>query len=382
MDPGMYTSTVAGRPITVGRGDAAYTAFAPAPIPRTLELSSEAVYLLSEASLALGALAGVGGRLPNPHVLIQPYLRREAVASTRIEGTQSTLSEVLSAEAQSLVETEDQREVLNYVRALESGLRRLPSLPLSKRLIREIHGELLRGVRGQERTPGEFRRTQNWIGGSNPSNALFVPPPVDLLEEALDDFELFLHQDIQLPILVRCALAHYQFETIHPFVDGNGRLGRLLIIFYLVERGVIPQPLLYLSAYFERNRDEYVACLQGVRERGDLDSWISFFLRAVTTQARSAVDSADSLLGLREEFRGRLRQVRARGQAVDAAEALIANPFVTAPHLSRTLEVTRQGAQYVIASLERAGIVEAVKGEFRPALYVSSEVLSVLQRDD
>ena len=206
--------------------------------------------------------------------------------------------------------------------------------------------------------------------------------PVDLLEDALDDFELFLHEDVRLPILVRCALAHFQFETIHPFLDGNGRLGRLLIVFYLVERGAIGQPLLYLSAYFERNRDEYVACLQGVRERGDLDSWISFFLRAVTTQARSAVDSADSLLGLRDEFRDRLRQARARGQAVDAAEALIANPFVTAPYLARTLDVTRQGAQYVIASLERARIVEPVKGEFRPALYVANEVLTVLQRDD
>ncbi|MGZ4317479.1 MAG: Fic family protein [Gaiellaceae bacterium] len=382
MDPAAYTALEIGRPIIVGRGDAAYTAFAPAPILRALELSAQAVYLLSEADLALGALAGVGGRLPNPHILIQPYLRREAVASTRIEGTQSTLSEVLSAEAQSLVETEDQREVLNYVRALEAGLRRLPTLPLSKRLIREIHGELLRGVRGQERTPGEFRRTQNWIGGSNPTNALFVPPPVELLEDALDDFERFLHEDLQLPILVRCALAHFQFETIHPFLDGNGRLGRLLIVFYLVERGAIGEPLLYLSAYFERNRDEYVACLQGVRERGDIDSWISFFLRGVATQARSAVDSADSLLALREEFRGRLRQARARGQAVDAAEALIANPFVTAPTLSRTLNVTRQGAQYVIASLERAGIVEPMKGESRPALYVANEVLSVLQRDD
>lgn len=382
MNGDAYVASEIGRPITIGRGDAAYTGFAPAPIPRTLQLSPEVVFLLSEADLALGALAGVGSRLPNPHVVIQPYLRREAVASTRIEGTQSTLSEVLSAEAQSLVETEDQREVLNYVRALESGLRRLPTLPLSKRLIREIHGELLRGVRGQERTPGEFRRTQNWIGGSNPSNALFVPPPVGLLEAALDDFESFLQEDVQLPILVRCALAHFQFETIHPFLDGNGRLGRLLIVFYLVERGAISQPLLYVSTYFERNREEYVACLQGVRERGDLNSWISFFLRAVTTQARSAIDCADSLLRLREEFRARLREVRARGQAVDAAEALIANPYVTAPGLARTLDVTRQGAQYVIASLERAGIVVPVQGDFRPALYVANEVLRVLQQDD
>ncbi len=382
MDAAAYTAPRIGRPMVVGRGDAAYTAFAPAPIPRAVELTPETVYLLSEADRALGALAGVGGRLPNPHILIQPYLRREAVASTRIEGTQSTLSEVLSAEAQSLVETEDQREVLNYVRALETGLRRLPTLPLSKRLIREIHGELLRGVRGQERTPGEFRRTQNWIGGSNPSNALFVPPPADLLEDALDDLESFLHEDVQLPILVRCALAHFQFETIHPFLDGNGRLGRLLIVFYLVERGAIGQPLLYLSAYFERKREAYVARLQGVRERGEVDSWLSFFLRGVATQAKSAIDSADALLRLREEFRDRLRHARARGQAVDAAEALIANPFVTAPNLSRTLNVTRQGAQYVIASLDRAGIIAPVRGDARPALYVANEVLDVLQRDD
>lgn len=382
MDPANYAAPEVGRAIVVGRGAAAYTAFAPAPIPRTLALSPETVYLLSEADRALGALDGVGGRLPNPHILIQPYLRREAVASTRIEGTQSTLSEVLSAEAQALVETEDQREVLNYVRALEAGLRRLPSLPLSKRLIREIHGELLRGVRGQERTPGEFRRTQNWIGGTNPSNALFVPPPVELLENALDDFESFLHEDVELPILVRCALAHLQFETIHPFLDGNGRLGRLLIVFYLVERGAIGQPLLYLSAYFERNRDEYVACLQGVRERGNLEAWLAFFFRGVAIQARSAVDSADSLLRLRDEFRRRLREARARGQAVDAAEALISNPFVTAPNLARMLGVTRQGAQYVIATLERAGVLVSVQDDRRPALFVAREVLDVLQRDD
>jgi fido (protein-threonine AMPylation protein) len=184
---------------------------------------------LSEADRAVGALAGLGARLPNPHLLIRPYLRREAVASTRIEGTQSSLSDVLSAEAQLLVETEDQREVLNYVRAFEHGLVRLPSLPLSKRLIREMHAELLARVRGEEATPGEFRRSQNWLGGTNPSNALFVPPPVDLLEDALDDFEAFLHDDLRIPLLVRCALAHFQFETIHPFLDGNGRLGRLLV---------------------------------------------------------------------------------------------------------------------------------------------------------
>jgi Fic family protein len=382
MDPAHYVAPDVGQPIRVGQGDAAYWAFAPRPISREVALSAATVFELSEADRAVGALAGLGARLPNPHLLIRPYLRREAVASTRIEGTQSSLSDVLSAEAQLRVETEDQREVLNYVRALEHGLRRLPTLPLSKRLIREMHAELLAGVRGEERTPGEFRRSQNWIGGTNPSNALFVPPPVELLEDALDDFEAFLHQDLRVPLLVRCALVHFQFETIHPFLDGNGRLGRLLIVFYLIERGVLTQPLLYLSAYFERNRDQYVGALQGVRERGEMDNWISFFVRGVTVQANSAIDAADALLRLREDFRGRLRQARARGQAADAADALIGNPFVTVPQLVQTLGVTRQGAQYVISSLERAGIVESVPGETRPALHVAREVLDVLQRDD
>jgi Fic family protein len=381
VDPDRYAAPLIGRPLRVGQGDASYWAFAPAPIPRQVELSASTILELSEADRAVGALAGLGGQLPNPHILISPYLRREAVASTRIEGTQSTLSEVLSAEAQLRVETEDQREVLNYVRALERGLLRLQELPLSKRLIREMHGELMRGVRGEERTPGEFRRSQNWIGGTNPSDALFVPPPVDLLEDALDDLERFLHEEVPLPVLVRCALAHFQFETIHPFLDGNGRLGRLLIVFYLVERGVLGQPLLYLSAYFERNRDEYVNALQGVRERGDINGWIAFFVRGLTVQARSAVESADALLRLREEFRARLRQAGARGQAVDASEALIGNPFVTAPQLAQLLNVTRQGAQYVISSLERARIVQPVEGKSRPALYVAQEVLDVLERD-
>lgn len=329
----------------------------------------------------MGSLAGLGSRLPNPHLLIQPYLRREAVASTSIEGTQSTLGEVLSAEAQSRVTTEDQREVLNYVRALERGVQLLSDLPLSKRLVREMHVELLRGVRGERHTPGEFRRTQNWIGGRNPSEALFVPPPVDRLEDVLDDFEAFLHEDVALPVLVRCALAHFQFETTHPFLDGNGRLGRLLIVFYLVERGVLQQPLLYLSAYFERNRQAYVDALQAARERGELDGWIDFFVQGVAEQARAARVSAESLLRLREEFRARLHAAGARGSAIDAADGLIGNPYVTVPGLARSLGVSRQGARYAIGSLERAGVLEEVATNARPTLYVARSVLDLLQSD-
>lgn len=381
MNPADYRAPEIGAPVRIGRGDASYWAFAPASIPRELALSPSTVFRLSEADRAVGSLAGLGARLPNPHLLIQPYLRREAVASTRIEGTQSTLSEVLSAEAQLRVTTEDQREVLNYVRALERGIERLPELPLSKRLIREMHAELLRGVRGQEGTPGEFRRTQNWIGGRNPTDALFVPPPADRLEDALDDFEAFLHEDVELPILVKCALAHFQFETIHPFLDGNGRLGRLLVVFHLVERGVLPQPLLYLSAFFERNRDAYVGALQGVRERGELDEWIAFFVEGIAEKAHAALTSAESLLRLREEFRTRLRDAGARGSAIDAAEGLIGNPFVTAPRLARELGVSRQGARHVISSLERVGIIDEVTTRARPALFVARSVLDVLEAD-
>jgi Fic family protein len=381
MDPSRYQAPQIGTAITVGRGETSYVAFAPAELPREVGLSAAAVFELSEADRALGALSRLAARLPNPHLLIQPYLRREAVASTRIEGTQSSLSDVLSAEAQFRPETADRREVLNYVRAMELGLRELESLPLSTRLIRMMHSELLHDVRGQERTPGEFRTSQNWIGGTGPASALYVPPPPTLLPDALTDLERFFHEDIRLPILVRCALIHFQFETIHPFLDGNGRLGRLLIVFYLVEREVLQQPLLYLSSYFERNRDAYVAHLQAVRERGELDSWIQFFARGVREQANSAVETADRLLALRDVYRERLRSARARGQVVDATEALLGNPFVTVPQLAKTLEMTRQGAQHVIGSLERAGIVQQVHGEQRPALYVARDVLEILQSE-
>lgn len=381
MDPAKYRSRRAGSVVAVGRGEARYHAFHPAAIPRGLDLDADLVLALSEADQALGRLTSLGRLLPNPHVLIQPYLRREAVASTRIEGTQSSLSDVLSAEAQLLPETPDRREVLNYVRAFELGLERLGSLPLSNRLLRDMHAELLRGVRGQERTPGEFRRSQNWIGGRGRSDAGFVPPPAEVLPEVLSDFERFLHEEPALPVLIRCALLHYQFETIHPFLDGNGRLGRLLVVFFLVERGALSQPLLYLSAYLERHREEYVERLQSVREEGDYESWVTFFLRGVAQQGAAAVRTAESLVQLNTDFRDRLRRIRARGQAVDAAERLIGNPYVAAPRLAEALGLTRQGAQYVIASLERAGIVSPVPNT-RPALHVATEVLDVLQRDE
>lgn len=376
-----YRSARSGRVVRIGSGDAAYQAFEPEPLPTSLTFEDVLVTTLSEADHSLGRLAGIGRQLPDPHILIRPYLRREAVSSTRIEGTQSTLGEVLAAEAQHLPETPDTREVLNDVRAFELGLERLRSLPLSLRLIREIHAELMRDVRGAERDPGEFRRTQNWIGGRGPSDAVYVPPPASSLPGHLAALERFMHADVRMPVLVRSALIHYQFETIHPFLDGNGRLGRLLVVFYLVERGVLPQPLLYLSAYLERERDEYVRRLQAVRQDGDYEGWVSFFVTGAAVQAEAALRSAEALLRLSADFRDRLRAIRARGSAIDAAEALIGNPFVTAPRLAETLGVTRQGALYVIAKLEQGGIVVADPRGQRSRLYVANEVLQVLESD-
>lgn len=240
----------------------------------------------------------------------------------------------------------------------------------------------MRGARGSERTPGEFRRTQNWIGGGGPGDAPFVPPPPYLLDEVLGDFENYLHESPTLPLLIRTALIHYQFETIHPFLDGNGRLGRLLIVFYLVERGALPQPLLYLSAFLERHRSEYVEHLQAVREHGQYEPWVAFFLRGVTAQAGAAVRATESLLALASEFRDRLRRARARGVAVEAVEGLVGNPYITVPRLAATMGITRQGAAHVIDTLEKARIVSPVSTTARPNLYVAGEVLAVLQRDD
>jgi len=311
--------------------------------------------------MALGRLAGAGRLLPNPHLLLTPYILREAVSSSRIEGTRTSLSEVLSAQAEGDVRSEEVREVQNYVGALELGLARLATLPISKRLAAEIHERLLIGVRGREKTPGEFRRIQNFIGSpeDRPQTATFVPPPPgEEMERALADWERFHHEEVAMPLLVRCALLHYQFETIHPFLDGNGRLGRLLIVFFLNEQKALPSPLLYLSSYFEQHRSEYADLLQSTRERGTLEDWIRFFLHGVEVQAIDAVERAERLVDLREGYRRDLAGSRSRaGEVVDR---LFDNPFVTAPRVARELGISNQGAQYLLAQLEVARIIRPI----------------------
>ena len=276
MDASLYVDGTFGElRLVPGLG---YQAYHSRPLPQSVELAPSTVVCLADAEAALGRLAGAGRLLPNPHLLIRPYLLREALSSARIEGTQASLLGVLEAEAEERQYTPDIEEVLNYVLAMEKGLDRLDRIPLSLRLVREMHAILLSGVRGQERRPGEVRTSQNWIGppGSTLKTASFVPPPPGEVGRLLSDWEGFVHQNRAIPVLVQSGLLHYQFETIHPFLDGNGRMGRLLIVFHLVIRDRLPQPLLYLSSYFERHRDEYYSKLQGVRERGILTPGCAF----------------------------------------------------------------------------------------------------------
>jgi Fic family protein len=364
-----------------GPGRWGFYRFVPEPIPRTLSLDSDTILALSAADTALGRLAGAGRLLPNPHLLVNPYVTREAVASSRIEGTQASLSEVLEASATGLsTPGSDVQEVQNYIGAFNSGLRLLQTMPLCLRLIREVHAVLMERVRGQERSPGEFRSTPNWIGSptDNPDNATYVPPLPDEMGQLLDDLERFLNEDVRLPVLVRCGLAHYQFETIHPFLDGNGRLGRLLCVFYLVQQELLPQPLLYLSAYFETHRSEYYDRLQAVRERGQLQEWLQFFLTAVAHQATDAVERAERLADLREEYRRGLATTRSR--ASEVVELLMANPFVTVRNVQSELDITQPGALNLLRGLERRGWLREMGaiGRGGRVVWVAPEILAVI----
>lgn len=356
-----------------------YLAFVPAPLPPDLVYDADLVLALSRADAALSELSGLGRRLPNPHLLIAPYVRREAVLSSRIEGTKASLSDLL------LDEVEDERppdadvkEVRQYVEALEYGIQRMRELPISLRLVCEIHERLMSGVRGGHATPGEFRRSQNWIGppGSTPTTAPYVPPPPDRLMETLSNWELFLHERGRFPDLVQCALMHEQFEAIHPFLDGNGRLGRLLIPLFLIERGRLYQPVLYLSAYFEAHRHEYYDSLQRVRTEGDWGGWLRFFLAGVEDTAREAVSQAGRITDLYENLRRSLRQ---KPNAAALLDELFANPFVTVSRAAGLLKVSYPTARQAVAFLQGEGLLEEISGRAWGRLYLARPILDVIE---
>src|SRR6266705_4813117 len=371
-------STLAGRYVPIAGG----RAFVPNPLPPKLAWSPELVAATIDAGHVLGRLAGQGGKLPNPHLLIRPFIRREAVLSSRIEGTQSTLGELLAAEAGVAVERspDDLREVGNYVIALEYGIERLKTLPLSLRLVRELHEKLMTGVRGQHATPGEFRRTQNWIGrpGDTLAQASYVPPPPDSLGDYLSAWEKFLH-DQMLPPLVHAALAHYQFETIHPFLDGNGRVGRLLITLELCERDVLPAPLLYLSAFFEATRTDYYGGLRGVSERGDWAGWLQYFLNGVARQAEDAMNRAERINALLTRWRAKLGGDAGAKVAFRMVDILGANPFVTARGTEQRFGIAYNTAMRAIGQLENKGIVKEVSGAKRDRVFCAKKLLDILE---
>ena len=357
-----------------------YEAFIPDPLPAEVELTPRLARAMSDADHLVGQLAGEGRSLLNPHLLMRPFVTREAVQSSRIEGTQATLGELLAADAGAAVERsgDDLREVGNYVVALEHGMNRLDSLPLSLRLIREVHAKLMQGVRGDHATPGEFRRSQNWIGppGCTLANAGYVPPPVDELMNCLGQWENFLH-DRSLPPLIQVGMLHYQFEAIHPFLDGNGRVGRLLITLFLIERGILPTPLLYLSAFFEATRSDYYDRLAAVTHEAAWSRWLEYFLNGVARMSADAISRAERINSLLASWRA-----EAAGGASKTASMLVdllaENPFWTIKGASKRLDVAYTTAQRAIEKLQRFAILEQIDDAKRGRVYCAKQLMAIL----
>lgn len=383
-----FQGSPSGRLVAAGPAEARYWAYVPNPLPPAIELDNQLWRIQSDADRALGELAGLGRLMPNPHLFINPFIRREAVLSSRIEGTQADIADLYAYEAGQLSlpgmpqpSEADVREVLNYVYALQRGLERLRELPVCLRLVRELHQRLMVGVRGEHASPGDFRQRQNWIGrpGCTLADAEFVPPPVEQMHEALAAFERYLHDNgDDYPPLVRLALIHYQFEAIHPFLDGNGRVGRLLIPLLLVHWGLLPAPLLYLSAYFERHRDAYYELLLAVSERAAWREWIAFFLRGVAEQARDATARAKRLQDLQQRWRERLTEGRASALLLRLLDSLFESPFVSIPQARRILGASYVTAQRCMQRLVDAGVVRQASEGSYGRVFVAAEVLAVI----
>ena len=352
--------------------------FVPNPLPHQLNLGSDVVYHLDEASRAIGTLAGVGETLPNPHLLIRPFVRREAVLSSKIEGTQASLTDLYLHEVSPTGRAVgDVAEVANYVRALERGLELLEELPICLRLVNEMHSVLMRRLRGSEMRPGELREAQNWIGapGTPIHEAQYVPPPPSMVRGLLEDWERFVNLESRLPPLVQCALMHYQFEAIHPYLDGNGRVGRLLITLFLCARGILSQPLLYLSAYFEHNRDEYYAQLQRVTRTGNWTPWLVYFLSGISEQSHDALLRIRRVRRLHEDTRSLLQHHS--GNTLRLLDLLFERPLMTVPVAAGLLGLTSAGTRRILDRLADLGIVDVHRDSW-PRLYVARQLLSVI----
>ena len=378
-----FTEASPGRLVPAATLDGQYwPAFVPDPLMPAVVWNDKTIVLLSRADRALSRLEGRAAGLPSPYLLSQPMAMREAVASSGIEGTTSNIAEIYQFQLDGVVnDPDDAREVSNYAKAMRYGLQRLAKLPVSLRLIRDVHRELLSGVRGADRRPGEFRTRQVIIGRQSAGieGARYVPPPPGEMMAALHELEAFMHSEPNVPLLVQLALIHYQFEAIHPFEDGNGRVGRLLITLLLCERGYLTHPLLYLSDYFAEFRQTYVDALLGISLNGEWEQWIQFFLTAVADVAIDALDRVEKLLGIQSKYQDRMKAERTSGAAFQIIDRLFEIPLITAPIIQNLLGVSNQTAQGHIRRLANAGILAGSDSRAHPRIYLAPEILQVIQ---
>ncbi len=384
MEPKEFKSTRAGKPILIRAG---YWAFLPNPLPPKIDWSTTLVSTLGEAERELGRLSALLTSFPFPRLLVQPFIRNEAVISSRIEGTRASLVDVLKfeiAQLSFLESTGDVREVHNYVSALNYGLERLKSLPVSVRLFRELHAKLMENVRGGLLTPGELRRSQNWIGpvGSTISTAPYVPPPVEYMNDSLSNMEEFIHSNTTIPRLVQAGMIHYQFEAIHPFLDGNGRLGRLLIALLFCEWGLLTQPLLNLSTYFEHYRQEYYDHLLDVSREGKWEAWLLFFLRGIGEQSRESYFRLEKLRNIRTSYQDIVEKERNSSRMAAVVDFLFSRPILSINQLADGLNIPFKTAQSYLVKLENAGVLREVTGYTRNRIYQADEIFVVIQGND
>ena len=361
-----------------------YKAFIPNPLPPNppIKFDKDFSNLLSKADRAIAGLDAICYLLPNPDFFIAMYVKKEALLSSQIEGTQASLEDVFVFEkGKHLENIDDVSEVINYIKALNYGMERLNELPMSLRLFREIHGILLQGVRGKDKTPGEFRKTQNWIGppGCSLKDAKFIPTPHTELYDALGNLEKYFYYENSYPALIDCALIHYQFETIHPFLDGNGRLGRLIITFYLSWKGIIQKPLLYLSYYLKKNKQEYYDRLDMAREKGDFEQWITFFLKGIIETSNSAVNTAKAILVLQKEHQLLLWKNKLSSAYANVfLDNLFYNPLITVKDVTEILDISYRSASKLVNQFEKAGILKEVTGKKRGKEYLYKDYLDIL----
>jgi Fic family protein len=371
-----------GKYITQLKGNAEYKAFVPALLPYEIKLDHTLNGLLSKADQALGRLDGIAEILPDVDFFILMYMRKEATLSSQVEGTQATFSDLLKAEAR-IEDTEihkDVDEIVNYINAMNSGLKRLETLPLSLRLIKEIHKTLLHGVRGEWKTPGEFRTSQNWVGGSTIETASFIPPPAHELSALLGNLENFLHDTSPMPILIKTGVAHSQFENIHPFLDGNGRIGRLLITFYLCQQKVLQRPLLYISEYFKQHRQAYYDKLHAVHEKGDIEGWLKFFLEGVAITSNKAIETARKILQLKNLDHQKIMKL---GRSAEKGTMLLSRlykmPLVRVKDVEKITELKNPNALTLVSKFVKYGILEEITGQKRNRVFMYKRYVKLFE---